>query len=199
MAAPVLVGITGATGIVYGVELLRCLKEMGQPAHLIVSEWGARTLSLETDFTLDEVRGLAAEVYGNKDLAAAVSSGSFMTRGMVIAPCSIKTLSGIANSYTETLMIRAADVTLKERRPLILAVREAPLHKGHLDLMTQAADLGALILPPVPAFYTRPKTVEDIVRHTVGRILDHLGIEHALSERWTGPRNDTRGDETEKR
>ena len=187
MTAPVVVGITGATGIVYGVELLRCLKEMGQPAHLIVSEWGARTLSLETDFTIDEVRGLAAEVYGNKDLAAAVSSGSFATRGMVIAPCSIKTLSGIANSYTETLMIRAADVTLKERRPLILAVREAPLHKGHLELMTRAADLGAIILPPVPAFYTRPKTVEDIVRHTVGRILDHLGIEHALSERWTGP------------
>lgn len=191
MTAPVLVGITGATGVIYGVELLRALRSLGQPAHLILSEWGARTLALETDFDLDEVRGLADEVYANKDLSAAVASGSFPTRGMVVAPCSVKTLSGIANSFTCNLIIRAADVTLKERRPLVLVFRETPLHKGHIDLMARAADMGAVLLPPVPAFYTRPASVADIVRHTVGKILDQLGIVHEVAPRWSGPARDT--------
>jgi 4-hydroxy-3-polyprenylbenzoate decarboxylase len=192
MTAPVLVGITGATGVIYGVELLRALRALGQPAHLILSEWGAQTLALETDFDLDEVRGLADQVYANKDLSAAVASGSFPIRGMVVAPCSVKTLSGIANAFTCNLMIRAADVTLKERRPLVLVFRETPLHKGHIDLMARAADMGAILLPPVPAFYTRPVSIADIVLHTVGKILDQLGISHEMTPRWNGPARDAR-------
>ena len=186
MTAPILVGISGATGAIYGIETLRALKAMGQPAHLIISEWGAQAITLETDITLDEVRSLADEVYSIKDLAAAVSSGSFKTRGMVIAPCSVKTVSGIANSFTYNLMIRAADVTLKERRPLVLVFREAPLHKGHLDLLTRCVDMGATLLPPMPAFYDKPTSIDDIVRHTVGKILDQFGFEHDLMKRWTG-------------
>ncbi len=186
MSAPILVGISGATGAIYGVETLRALKAMGQPAHLILSEWGAQTIAQETDFTLDEVRSLADKVYSNKDMAAAISSGSFVTRGMVIAPCSVKTLSGIANSFTYNLLIRAADVTLKERRPLVLVFREAPLHKGHLDLLSRAVGMGSILLPPMPAFYNKPTSIDDIVRHTVGKILDQFGFEHDLMKRWTG-------------
>lgn len=186
MPLPVLVGISGATGVIYGVELLRALKQLGQPVHLIVSETGARTLAIETDLSLDELRGLADVTYSNKDLAAAVSGGSFRTAGMVIAPCSVKTLSGIANSFSVNLMIRAADVTLKERRPLVLLFRETPLHTGHLRLMLQAAEMGAVVMPPLPAFYTRPQTIAEIVQQTVGRALDHLGIEHQLIARWSG-------------
>ena len=187
MTAPVLVGITGATGVIYGVALLRRLKALGQPCHLIVSEWGAQTLALETDIDIDAVRALADRAYSNKDLAAAAASGSFVTRGMVIAPCSVKTLSGIAHSFTCNLMIRAADVTLKERRPLVLVFRETPLHRGHIELMARAADLGAVLLPPVPAFYNRPATLDDIVGHTVGKILDQLGIDDEGAARWDGP------------
>ncbi len=186
MTAPLIVGISGATGAIYGIEILRALNTLGLPAHLIISEMGLRTIEIETDCSLDEVRGLAAETYSNKDLAAAVSSGSFRTAGMVIAPCSIKTLSGIAHSFSYNLMIRAADVTLKENRPLVLMVRETPLHKGHLELMVKAADTGAIIFPPVPAFYHKPQTIADIVRQSVGRALDHLDIEHDLIERWRG-------------
>ena len=204
MTLPLIVGISGATGVIYGVEVLRVLHELGNPAHLIISETSVRNLSLgnpahliisetsvrnlsiETEYSLDDVRKLAAEVYSNKDLAAAVSSGSFPTQGMLIAPCSMKTLSGIANSYAQNLLIRAADVTLKERRKLVLLARETPLHKGHLELMVKAADLGAVILPPVPAFYHLPKTIMDIVHQTVGRALDQFGIEHDLFERWKG-------------
>lgn len=186
MTAPVLVGISGATGVIYGVEILRAIKSLGHPVHLILSEWGAQTLEIETDIDLDEVRSLADQVYSNKDMAAAVSSGSFRTRGMVIAPCSVKTLSGIANSFTYNLMIRAADVTLKERRPLVLVFRETPLHKGHLDLLSRTADMGATILPPMPAFYNRPQTIDDIVRHTVAKVLDQFGLDHEISERWKG-------------
>ena len=186
MPLPVLVGISGATGVIYAIELLRALKQLGQPVHLIVSEMGARTLAIETDMSLDGLRGLADVTYSNKDLAAAVSGGSFRTAGMVIAPCSVKTLSGIANSFSVNLMIRAADVTLKERRPLILLFRETPLHAGHLRLMLQAAEMGAVIMPPLPAFYMRPQTIEEIVQQTVGRALDHLGIEHDLIARWSG-------------
>ncbi|MFZ1416052.1 MAG: UbiX family flavin prenyltransferase [Defluviicoccus sp.] len=186
MPLPVLVGISGATGVIYGVELLRALKHLRHPVHLIVSEMGARTLTIETEMSLDDLRGLADVTYSNKDLAAAVSGGSFRTAGMVIAPCSVKTLSGIANSFSVNLMIRAADVTLKERRPLVLLFRETPLHTGHLRLMLQAAEIGAVIMPPLPAFYTRPQTIAEVVQQTVGRALDHLGIEHQLIPRWSG-------------
>ncbi|MDS4010403.1 MAG: UbiX family flavin prenyltransferase [Defluviicoccus sp.] len=186
MPLPVLVGISGASGVIYAVELLRALKQFGQPVHLIVSEMGARTLAIETDLSLDDLRGLADVTYSNKDLAAAVSGGSFRTAGMVIAPCSVKTLSGIANSFSANLMIRAADVTLKERRPLVLLFRETPLHAGHLRLMLRATEMGAVIMPPLPAFYTRPQTIGEIVQQTVGRALDHLGIEHQLIPRWSG-------------
>ncbi len=186
MSAPLIVGISGATGAVYGIEMLRVLKNLGLSAHLIISEMGLRTIDIETDCSLDEVCALAEKTYNNKDLAAAVSSGSYRTGGMVIAPCSIKTLSGIAHSFSYNLMIRAADVTLKERRPLVLMVRETPLHKGHLELMVKAADLGAVIHPPVPAFYNKPQTLTDIVHQSIARALDHLGIEHDLIERWQG-------------
>jgi len=186
MTAPLIVGISGATGAVYGIEMLRVLNKLGLPAHLIISEMGLRTIDIETNCSLDEVRGLAEKTYNNKDLAAAVSSGSYRTGGMVIAPCSIKTLSGIAHSFSYNLMIRAADVTLKEKRPLVLMVRETPLHKGHLELMAKVADLGAVIYPPMPAFYNKPQTINDIVHQSIARALDHLGIEHDLIERWRG-------------
>ncbi|MBC8268180.1 MAG: UbiX family flavin prenyltransferase [Rhodospirillaceae bacterium] len=186
---PVIVGISGATGIVYGVEALRTLNALEVPVHLIISEAGVRTLELETDLKLDDLRPLAQEVHNVKDIGASIASGSFRTRGMIVAPCSIKTLSGIANSFDYNLLIRAADVTLKERRPLILLVRETPLHKGHLELMARASDYGATIMPPVPAFYNKPKTIDDIVRQTVGRALDHLGLDHDRIERWNGGRD----------
>lgn len=186
MSLPLIVGISGATGIVYAIEALKTLREIGVPTHLVISEAGVRTLAIETDVTLDELRALADVVHNIKDIGAAISSGSFRTRGMLIAPCSVKTLSGIAHSYNQNLLIRAADVTLKERRPLVLMVRETPLHKGHLDLMARASDLGALILPPMPAFYHRPTSIADIVRHGVARALDHFGLEHPTAERWQG-------------
>lgn len=184
--APVIVGITGATGVVYGIEAVRALKEIGIPVHLVISEMGARTMAYETDMGLDELKSMADVSYPNKDVGEAIASGSFKTRGMLVAPCSIKTLSGIANSFDHNLVIRAADVTLKERRPLVLLVREAPLHKGHIDLMARAADAGAIMMPPVPAFYHKPQTIMDIVHHTVGRALDAIGIEHDLLDRWSG-------------
>lgn len=183
---PVIVGISGATGIIYGVETLRALKALGVPAHLIISEAGVRTLGLETDIKLLDLHSLAQEVHNVKNIGATAASGSFRTRGMIVAPCSIKTLSGIANSFDHNLLVRAADVTLKERRPLILLVRETPLHKGHLELMARASDYGATIMPPVPAFYNKPKIIDDIVKQTVGRALDHLGLDHELIERWNG-------------
>ncbi len=183
---PLIVGISGASGAIYGIETLRVLKKLGCPAHLVVSDAAARTIAIETDTSLDEVRALAEVTYGVDDIGAAIASGSFQARGMIVAPCSIKTLSGIANSYADNLLIRAADVTLKEKRRLILMVRETPLHKGHLELMARADGLGALILPPLPAFYHKPQTILDIVRQSIGKGLDHLGLEHDLFERWTG-------------
>jgi 4-hydroxy-3-polyprenylbenzoate decarboxylase len=187
MALPLVIGITGASGVVHGVELLKALKRLGHPSHLIISEMGARTLAIESDVGLEEVRALADVVHNVKDLAAAVSGGSFRTRGMIIAPCSIKTLSGIATGFSHNLMIRAADVTLKERRPLVLMVRETPLHLGHLRLMTQATEIGAVIMPPMPAFYHRPATIMELVHQSVGRALDHVGIDNDLVDRWSGP------------
>ena len=186
MSLPLIVGISGATGAIYGVEMLRVLKRLGQPAHLIMSEMGQRTIGIEIGVPVDEIRAMADEVHNIKDLGAAVASGSYPTRGMVIAPCSIKTLSGIAHSFSYNLMIRAADVTLKEKRPLVLMVRETPLHKGHLELMARASDIGAVIHPPMPAFYHKPETITDIVHQGIGRVLDHLDIGHDLFERWQG-------------
>ena len=186
MELPLVVAITGATGVVYGVEMLRVLRELGQPTHLILSEAAGVNMAIETSYTLDEVRALADVVHSNKDVGAAVASGSFRTRGMIVAPCTVKTLSAIANSFSYNLIVRAADVTLKERRTLVLMVRETPLHKGHLDLMSRAADCGAVILPPMPAFYHRPASIMDIVHQSIGKALDHVGIEHQLFKRWSG-------------
>jgi 4-hydroxy-3-polyprenylbenzoate decarboxylase len=183
---PLVVAITGASGVIYGIEMLRALKELGQETHLILSEAAGLNLSLETKHSIDDIKSLARVVYSNKDVGAAVASGSFRTRGMIVAPCSIKTLSAIANSFTYNLIVRAADVTLKERRPLVLMVRETPLHKGHLDLMSRAAECGAIIMPPMPAFYHRPETIMDIIHQSIGKALDQVGIEHRLFKRWTG-------------
>ncbi|MDT3680838.1 MAG: UbiX family flavin prenyltransferase [Burkholderiaceae bacterium] len=183
---PLVVAITGATGVIYGVEMLRVLRKLGESVHLILSEAATMNLAIETNTSVDEVKALADVVYPNKDIGAAVASGSFRTRGMIVAPCTVKTLSAIANSFTYNLVVRAADVTLKERRPLVLMVRETPLHKGHLELMARAADCGATILPPMPAFYHHPQTIMDIVHQSVGKALDQVGIEHDLFQRWTG-------------
>ncbi len=187
MSDPIIVAITGASGAQYGIETLRLLKTLGVPAHLVVSELGRRTIEIETDLSIGEVKAMAEAVHSVKDQAAPISSGSFATRGMIVAPCSIKTLSGIANSFTYNLVIRAADVTMKERRPLVLMVRETPLHKGHLDLMARAADTGAVIFPPLPAFYNRPSSIDQMVRQSVGRALDLLGLRHEEISRWAGP------------
>jgi flavin prenyltransferase len=192
MSLPLVVAITGATGVIYGVELLRVLKDLGQETHLILSEAAGLNLAIETEHSVEEVKSLASVVYPNKDVGAAVASGSFRTRGMIVAPCTVKTLSAIANSFTYNLVVRAADVTLKERRPLVLLVRETPLHKGHLDLMSRAADCGATILPPMPAFYHRPATIMDLVHQTIGKALDQVGIEHDLFRRWSGHSREAR-------
>lgn len=180
------VGISGATGSIYGIRLLEVLKKKGIETHLILSSTAKEIIPEETPYSVEKVKALASNVYENEDLHAPISSGSFLTDGMIILPCSMKTLSGIAHSYNENLMLRAADVTLKERRRLILAVRETPLHQGHLELMLQATRLGAILLPPMPAFYFQPKSIDDLIHHTIGKILDLLGIEHSLYKRWEG-------------
>ncbi len=182
----IVVGISGATGPQYGIRLLEVLGELGVETHLVLSRASRRNLALESDWPPEEVEALAYRAYEPEDLGAAIASGSFATDGMVVAPCSVKTVSAIANSYNENLLIRAADVTLKERRTLVLLFRETPLHKGHLDLLRRCADLGAVILPPMVAFYHRPKTVQEIIDQTVGKTLDALGIEHSLVRRWAG-------------
>ncbi len=180
----IIVGITGASGALYGVRSLQLLREKGVETHLIISAAGRQVLEMETEYRAEDVMAMAARTFDDKDLAAPVASGSYLTAGMVIAPCTMKTLSGVAHSYAGNLIERAADVTLKEKRRLVLVVRETPLHKGHLRLMTQAADMGAHILPPIPAFYHRPSSIEDIIDQTVGKILDFFGIEHDLFKRW---------------
>ncbi len=196
MNLPLVVAITGATGVIYGVEMLRVLKNLGQETHLILSETAGMNLALETDCDIEQVKGLADVVYNNKDVGAAVASGSFRTRGMIVAPCTVKTLSAIANSFAYNLIVRAADVTLKERRPLVLMVRETPLHKGHLELMARAADCGAVILPPMPAFYHQPETIMDIIHQSIGKALDQVGIEHKLFKRWAGHGRNEQGKES---
>jgi len=184
MTKRLIVGIAGASGVIYGVRMLEVLKNRGIETHLIISEAGKLNIKIETDYDVDDVLAMADFTYTNKQIAASVASGSFQTMGMVIAPCTVKTLSGIANSYNENLLIRAADVQLKEKRKLALMFRETPLHVGHLRLLTLAAEMGAHIVPPVPAFYHHPKTIDDIINQSVGKVLDYMGIEHDLFKRW---------------
>ena len=182
-----IVGITGATGVIYGVRLLERLRDAGVETHLVISRWGARTLTHETPYSREQVEALAHTTYATGDMGAAISSGSFQTAGMIIAPCSAKTLSAIAHGYGDSLIHRAADVVLKERRKLLLAVREAPLSDIHLENMLKLSRMGAVILPPMPAFYNNPRSLADIVEHTVARMLDQYGIEvPGGATRWTG-------------
>src|ERR687891_2378384 len=182
----VIVGITGATGTIYGVRLLQQLRSHGVETHLVLSRWGARTLLHETPYTRQQVEALAHTTYAPGDMGAAISSGSFQTSGMIIAPCSAKTLAAIAHGYGDSLIHRAADVILKERRKLLLAVREAPLSDIHLENMLKLSRMGAVILPPMPAFYNNPRSLTDIVEHTVARMLDQFGVEVPGAQRWTG-------------
>ena len=182
-----IVGISGATGAIYGIRLLEVLSKSDVETHLIITEAAKKTILMETNWEIKKIKSLARVTYDIKDLGAAVSSGSFLSEGMVIIPCSIKSLSGIANSFNENILIRAADVTLKERRKLVLVVRETPLHLGHLELMLQASRIGATLLPPIPAFYFHPKTIDDLINHTVGKVLDLFGMNHHLFNRWGSP------------
>ena len=185
-ALPVIVGISGASGAVYGIETLRALNKMDIPSHAIITEAGIRTLKHEMGLGLDDVCAIASETHNVKDIGAKPASGSFRAQGMIVAPCSIKTLSGIAGSYAHNLLLRSGDVMLKEKKPLVLMVRETPLHHGHLKLMAKAASMGCVMFPPVPAFYTNPTSIEDIVLHTVSRALDQIGIDSGLIKRWQG-------------
>lgn len=185
-AERIVVGISGASGAVYGVRLLEALGASGIETHLVVTQPAEITLQHEMEMRREEVEGLAARAYAPENLAAPIASGSFRTMGMVIAPCSIKSLSAIANSHTHTLLVRAADVTLKEGRPLILVVRETPLHLGHLRLMVRAAEIGAVIFPPVPAFYGKPDSIAALVDQSVGRIMARLGVHNQLYPVWRG-------------
>jgi 4-hydroxy-3-polyprenylbenzoate decarboxylase len=180
------VGISGASGAVYGIEALACLRRLGVETHLVVSDAAIRTAAHETGLTLAALRERADHWYASADIGAAPASGSFSTLGMLVAPCSIRTMSEIATGVTTSLLTRAADVTLKERRRLVLMVRETPLHGGHLRSMTQLADMGAVIAPPVPAFYARPQSLEEMVAHTVGRVLDLFGLDSGTVRRWNG-------------
>jgi flavin prenyltransferase len=179
------VGITGASGAIYGVRLLEMLRDVDVETHLIMSQWGARTLVHETSYSVQQVQDLATQKYAIGDVGAAVASGSFLTLGMVIVPCSMRTLGALASGVGDNLIHRAADVVLKERRKLVLAVREAPLHEIHLENMLKLARMGASICPPTPAFYTHPESLDDIVTHAATRILDQVGI-HLEYSRWTG-------------
>lgn len=184
-AKRLIVAITGASGVIYGIralEILRSIKDM--ESHVILSPSAARTIAEETDYDIDAVKKLGDVLYNHKDIGAAISSGSFRTEGMLIAPCSVKTLSGVANCFDDELVVRAADVCLKERRRVVLMFRETPLHAGHIRLMEQATRNGAIVMPPVPGFYSRPQSVTDLVTQSVGRALDLLGIDAGVVKRW---------------
>ncbi len=186
-----IVGLSGASGVIYGIRLLEVLRGASDvETHLVMSNAARQTILLETDCTLEQVEALATAQYRFTDIAAPISSGSFKTAGMVVIPCSMKTLSGIALSFSDNLLLRAADVVLKDRRRLVLVPRETPLHLGHLRLMTQVVEMGAILVPPMPAFYHRPQSLDDIINQTVNRVLDLLDIElpQDLFERWSGPR-----------
>jgi len=186
----IIVGISGASGVIYGVRALQVLATMEHiETHLVMSDAARLNIAIETDHKAEEIKTLADVNHSPDNLAATIASGSFRTVGMMVLPCSIKTLSGIANSYADNLLVRAADVVLKEQGKLVLVVRETPLHLGHLKLQVQAAECGAVILPPVPAFYHQPRSIEDIIDHTVGRVFDQFGLEHDLYRRWGGRRS----------
>ncbi|MBI3241450.1 MAG: UbiX family flavin prenyltransferase [Chloroflexi bacterium] len=186
MPKRLIVGLTGASGVIYGIRALELLKGSEVETHLVLSPAAKATIAQETDWKVSDVEALASVRHDHRDVGAAIASGSFTTLGMLIAPCSIKTLSAVANSYSNDLMSRAADVCLKEGRPLLLMVRETPLHRGHIRLMAQAAEAGAIIFPPVPAFYGKPQTIDDLVNGTVGRALARLGIENEAYTKWKG-------------
>ncbi|WP_281040011.1 UbiX family flavin prenyltransferase [Mesorhizobium sp. Z1-4] len=179
-----IVGISGASGIVYGVRILEALQSSDIETHLVVSNSAALTLKYELDLPLGDLKALADVVYSNKDIGAAIASGSFVTEGMIIAPCSVKTMSGIATGYTDNLLSRSADVVLKERRRLVMLLRETPLHLGHLRTACSITEMGGIVMPPVPAFYSKPQSLDEMVDHTVGRALDLLGIDVGLVRRW---------------
>lgn len=182
-----IVGITGATGVIYGIRLLEVLASNKDiETHLVISEAGQLSIKHETDWKIEAVRALADYTYDVRNVGERLASGSFKRDGMIVAPCSVKTLSALANSYTENLLVRAGDVTLKERKRLVVLVRETPLHIGHIKNMERLSEIGAIIMPPVPAFYNRPQTVQDIIDHTIGKVLDIFDIEHDLFQRWPG-------------
>lgn len=180
----IVVGISGATGVIYGVRALQALSASGVETHLVVTQSALRNFAMESDYTLESLSSMASVTYDVDDIGAPIASGSFKVDGMVIMPCSIKTLSAVANSFDYNLLVRAADVTLKERRRLVLAVRETPLHEGHLDLMTRVTRMGGVIMPPVPAFYHKPKTIDDLIDQSVGKMLDLFSIDGHLFRRW---------------
>ena len=186
MAKPIIVGISGASGIVYGLRALQLLRECSIPTHLVISKSAKLTLHYELDLSLAELEALASEVHSANQIGASIASGSFPTAGMLIAPCSVRTMSEIATGVTSSLLTRAADVVLKERRRLVLMVRETPLHTGHLRTMTQLSEMGAVIAPPVPALYTRPQTLDEVVTQTVGRALDLFDLDLGQVKRWQG-------------
>ncbi|RDJ31103.1 MAG: UbiX family flavin prenyltransferase [Crenarchaeota archaeon] len=179
-----IIGMTGSTGVIYGIRMLEVLKKLSVETHLVMSEWAAKCIPMETEHTPDYVKSLATTVSDEKNMAASVSSGTHKVNGMIVAPCSMKTLSSIANGYDETLVARAAGVTIKESRKLVLMVRETPLSAIHLENMLKLSRLGVVILPPVTEFYTKPKSIDDIVNHGVGKCLDQFDIEHDLYKRW---------------
>ena len=188
MTERIIVAISGASGVIYGIRALQVLRAMPNiETHLIISSAAKQTIAAETNWAVKDVEALTHTVYDDRDIGAALASGSFTVRGMIVIPCSIKSLSAIANSYSADLIARAADVTLKEGRPLILVVRETPLHLGHLRLMTRAAEIGAIIFPPVPAFYRQPQTIDEIIDDTVGRVLARIGLDNDLYARWKEP------------
>jgi 4-hydroxy-3-polyprenylbenzoate decarboxylase len=180
----IVVGITGASGVIYGGRILEVLSKLGIETHLIITQAGLKNLEIETNYNKVELKSLASYVYDEEDLSASLASGSFKVDGMVVAPCSIKTLSAIANSYSNNLLVRAADVMLKERRRLVLLVRETPLHEGHLELMIKVTRMGGIVMPPVPGFYHHPKTIEDLINQTIGKVLDLFSIDAKLFRRW---------------
>jgi len=188
---PIVVGISGASAPIYGIRTLRLLRQVEEvETHLVYSEAACRTIELETDYTISDVCRLAHVHYEPNDFAAAISSGSFKTAGMIIAPCSMSTMASVASSISRNLLTRAADVTLKERRPMVLMCRESPLHLGHLRQMAQLAEMGAIIAPPIPSFYHSPQTIEDVIDHSIGRALDVFGFPLPWLKRWTGPKAD---------
>jgi 4-hydroxy-3-polyprenylbenzoate decarboxylase len=180
----IIVGIAGATGVIYGIKMLKVLCDIGIETHLVVTHSGLKNILLETEYTLADLESMATKVYDVDNVGASIASGSYRADGMIVIPCSIRSLSAIANSYNNNLLVRAADVTLKERRRLVLVVRETPLHEGHLELMMRVTRMGAVVMPPVPAFYHMPKTIDDLIDQTIGKVLDLFAIDASLFRRW---------------